>query len=155
MRDQRWVAEHHGGPLKKEQHRQLIQWACKCAEHVLPLIGGEIDVRLKNALLVAKAWAQGNASVGDARKAAVECHAAARKSADPVAKAVARCIGHAVATAHMADHSLGVIYALKAVKIAGKSVDEERTWQNEQLPPEIKDLILSTRGAKEKAFKIF
>ena len=32
--------------------------------------------------------------------------------------AVARAIGHTVATAHMADHSLGAaLYALKAVKI--------------------------------------
>ncbi len=154
MRDQRWVAEHRGGPLKKEQHRQLILWACECAEHVLPLLGGEIDVRLKNALLVAKAWAQGKATTGEAMKAAVEAHAAARASADPVAKAVARCIGHAVATAHMADHSLGVIYALKAVEIAGKPVNEEKKWQNEHLPPGIRELILSTRGAKEKAFQL-
>jgi len=31
----------------------------------------------------------------------------------------------------MADHSLGAtLYALKAVKIAGKSVDAERRWQS-------------------------
>jgi hypothetical protein len=154
MRDQRWIAEHRGGPLKKEQHRQLIRWACDCAEHVLPLVGREIDVRLKNALLVAKAWTQGKATTGEAMKASLGAHTAAREYSDPVAKAVARCVGHAVATAHMADHSLGVIYALVAVKNAEKSVNEERKWQNEHLPAEIKDLILSTRGAKEKAFKI-
>jgi hypothetical protein len=62
MRDQRFVAEHRGGPLKKEQHRQMITWACDCAEHVLPLFGKNPDERLKNALMVAKAWAQGTAS---------------------------------------------------------------------------------------------
>jgi len=37
MRDKRFIAEHRGGPLKKEQHYQLIKWACDCAEHVLCL----------------------------------------------------------------------------------------------------------------------
>jgi hypothetical protein len=46
----------------------------------------------------------------------------------------------------MADHSLGSAwYALKAVKMAGKSVDEERKWQDEQLPPEIRELVLTAR----------
>jgi len=146
MRDKRFIAEHRGGPLKKEQHFQLIQWACDCAEHVLPLFGEKIDERLIIALQVAKDWRQGNASVGDARKASIGAHAVARESSDQTAIAVARAVGHAVATAHMADHSLGPAwYALKAVKNAGKSIDAERKWQDEQLPSEIKDLVLTAR----------
>lgn len=62
---------------------------------------------------------------------------------------MARSVGHAVATAHMADHSLGAAwYALKAVKNAGKSIDAERKWQYEQLPSEIKKLVLTARKAK-------
>jgi hypothetical protein len=46
----------------------------------------------------------------------------------------------------MADHSLGPAwYGLRAVKAAGGSVEAERTWQNEQLPPAIKELVLSAR----------
>jgi len=149
MRDRRFIAEHRGGPLKKEQHYQLITWACDCAEHVLPLFGEINDERLEYALEVAKKWKQGKASVGDARKASVGAHDVARESLDPIAIAVARAIGHAVATAHMADHSLGPAwYALKAVKSAGKSVEAERKWQDKQLPPEIKELILSTRKSR-------
>jgi hypothetical protein len=150
MRDKRFIAEHRGGPLKMEQHYQLIQWACDCAEHVLPLFGKKIDERLKNALYVAKEWKQGNASVGDARKASVGAHALARESSNPTAIAVARSVGHVVATAHMADHSLGAAwYALKAVKNAGKSIDAERKWQDEQLPSEIKDLVLTARKSRK------
>ena len=69
MRDQRFVAQHRGRPLKKEQHCQLISWAIACAEHVLTPPGEKPDERLENALLVAKAWAQGNAPTGDAMKA--------------------------------------------------------------------------------------
>lgn len=155
MRDKRFVAEHRGGPLKKEQHRQLIKWACYCAENILPLFGKQIDERLKNVLKVAKEWEKENVTVGDAREASFLAHAVAKESNNPTAKAVARCVGQAVATAHMADHSLGAaLYALKAVKSVGKSVGEERKWQNEQLPPEIKELILSTREDKEKALSI-
>jgi hypothetical protein len=105
MRDQGFIAEHRGGPLKKEQHYQLITWACACRGNVLDLSGETTDERLKNALDVAKAWKQGNASVGDARNASVGAIAAANESSDPAAIAVARSAGHAVATAHMADHA--------------------------------------------------
>jgi hypothetical protein len=155
MRDKRFVAEHRNGVLKKEQHYQLIKWVCDCAEHVLPLYEGVVDEGLKHALFIAKEWTKGKASVGDARKAAVACHALARESLNPVSIAVARAVGHAVATAHMADHSLGgALYALKAVKNAGKSVDAERTWQNKQLPKEIRELVLTGMREKEKHFKI-
>jgi len=150
MRDKRFVAEHRGGPLKKEQHYQLIKWACDCVEHVLYLFGEKIDERLINALNVAKEWKQGNASVGDARKASLGAIAVANESSNPTTIAVARSVGHAVATAHMADHSLGAaLYALKAVKNAGKSVDAERKWQNKQLPSEIMELVLTAMSKKE------
>jgi len=155
MRDKRFVAVHRGGALKKDQHYQLINWACNCAEHVLHLFGEKIDERLKNALLIAKEWTKGKATLGDARNASVSAHALARESSNPIAVAVARAVGHAVvATAHMSDHSLGAaVYALKAVKNAGKSIDRERKWQNEQLPSEIMELVLTTRSKKEQGFK--
>jgi hypothetical protein len=150
MRDKRFIAEHRGGPLKKEQHYQLIQWACDCAEHVLHLFGETIDERLKNALQVGKEWNQGNASVGDARKAAESAHAVAHEASNPTAIAVAHSVGHAVATAHMADHSLGAAwYALKAVKNTSKSMDAERKWQDDQLPLEIKELVLIAREIRK------
>jgi hypothetical protein len=150
MRDKRFVAKHRGGPLKKEQHYQLMTWACNCAEHVLPLFGETTDDRLENALLIARTWAQGDASTGESMRASVSAHTVARASSDPTAIAVARSVGQAVATAHMADHSLGAAwYALKAAKYAGKSVDAERRWQDEQLLPEIKDLILTARMSRK------
>ncbi|MGF7117691.1 putative immunity protein [Methanobacterium oryzae] len=150
MRDKRFIAEHRGGPLKKEEHYQLMEWAANCSEHVLHLFGEKIDERLINALNVARRWRRGNASVGEAREVSVAAHRVARESSNPTAISVARSAGHAVATAHMADHSLGAAwYALKAVKNAGKSVDEERKWQDEQLPLEIKELVLTAREAKK------
>ena len=150
MRDKRFVAAHRGGPLIKEHHYQLIELACKYAEHVMPLFSTKIDDRLIHALLVARAWKQGKASVGDARKASLNAIAVANELSNSTDNAIARCIGHAVATAHMADHSLvAAWYALKAVKSAGKSIDAERRWQDELLPDEIKELFLTARENKK------
>ncbi len=147
MRDKRFVAIHRGGSLNKEQHSQLIKWAYKCAQHVLPLLGESIDERLNDALRVAMAWKRGEVSVGAARNASLEAIAAANESSNPAAIAVARAIGHAVATAHMADHSLKAAeYALKAIKASGKSIETERKWQDKQIPSNVKDLVLSARN---------
>jgi hypothetical protein len=155
MRDKRFVAEHRGGPLKKEQHRQLIRWAVNCVEHLLPLFAEKLDHRIYTALATAKAWELGNATVGEARKAAVGAIALANESTDPAYIALARAAGHAVATAHMSDHALGAaLYGLKVVKNTGGSVEAEREWQNEHLSPEIRELILTAMREKEKHFKI-
>jgi hypothetical protein len=106
MRDKGFIAEHRGGLLTKDQHRQLILWACKCVENILPLITDKVDKRLTNAIKIAKEWAQDNASLGDARNASFDAIAVANELTNPVEIAVARSVGHAVATAHMADHSL-------------------------------------------------
>lgn len=65
-----FITEHRGGPLKKEQHRQLMHWARECILHALPLFGEKLDERLEHTLAVAKTWEEGEASVGDARNAA-------------------------------------------------------------------------------------
>jgi len=155
MRDKRFIAEHRGGSLKAEQHRQFIKWGCDCVCHVLSLVGEKTDERLINALHIGMEWEKGNATVGEARKASLDCIALANELTNPVSIAVARTVGHAVATAHMADHALAAaLYALKVIKLSGNSVDEERKWQNEQLPLEIRELVLSTRRLKEKALNI-
>lgn len=151
MRDKRFVAAHRGGPLQKEQHYQLMKWAIGCSEHVLHLFGEPVDSRLIYALEVARAWPEGRATVGEARKASVACIAVARENLEvkPIAVFVARSIGHAVATAHAADHSMGAAwYALKAVKSSGCSVEDERLWQDAQLPEAIRELVITGRALK-------
>jgi hypothetical protein len=158
MRNPQFIAEHRGGSLTKEQHRQLMLWACLCAEHVLPLLGDDLDVRLEQALWKAHEWQNGNVSTGAAMKASVMAHQVARESSSPVSIAVARAFGHAVATAHMADHSLGAaLYALKVVSLSGKPVEEEREWQNKQLEvwsPKLKLLVQTTMQQKGKSFNL-
>jgi hypothetical protein len=146
MRNKRFIAEHRGGPLSKEHHRLLIQWACDCVSHALPLYAEASIERLKQALNTATAWQEEKASVGDARNASFDMIALAKELSDPASIALARATGHAVATAHMADHCLqAALYILKAVKAAGKSVEAEQHWQDKQLPTGIRELVLSAR----------
>ena len=155
MRDKRFVAEHRGGPLTKDKHKQLIMWACKCVENVLPLITNKIDERLTNAIKIAKEWTKDNVSVGDARNASFDAIAVANELTNPIEIAVARSVGHAVATAHMADHSLRAAeYALKAIKLAGKSVDIERKFQDKHLSLDITELVLSSRNNQNIKVKV-
>jgi uncharacterized protein GlcG (DUF336 family) len=104
----------------------------------LNLFGNTIDERLKNAIIIGNEWADEKATTGDAMKASLAAHVVARESSSPISIAIARSVGQAVATAHMADHSPGAaLYALKAIRNAGKTVETEREWQNKQLPSEI------------------
>lgn len=83
MRDKRFVAKHRGGPLSMDEHRLIALWAADCAEHVLRILYRvEADQRPFEAIRQARAWAKGEVSIGNARKAAIAAHGAARDSDD-------------------------------------------------------------------------
>jgi hypothetical protein len=158
-RDPRFVAIHRGGLLDEASHRLLASWAADCAEHVLPLFTAKYpeDDRPRRAIETARAWSRGETSVDEAREAALAAHAAARSATDAAAREVARAAGHAVATAHMADHELGAAaYAIKAVRLAALESDamaageRECRWQREHLPPAIRELVLSDEERRNK-----
>ena len=145
MRDRRFVAVHRGGPLKREDHVFLALWAADCAERVLCLFTHHSDdTRPKQALEIARAWADGKVKTGVAMKASLAAHAAAREVKDKAAIAAARAAGQAVATAHMADHSMGgLLYALKALEASGTSYRPELESQLAKLPTHLLDPVSS------------
>ena len=107
------------------------------------------DDRPRRAVEIARAWARGAVPVGDVQKAAVAAHAAAREATSKAATAAARAAGHAVATAHMADHCLGAAYyALKALDAAGAPTGGERAWQLKRLPDGVRELVVSALAAR-------
>lgn len=151
MRDRRFVAVHRGGTLEKQQQYDLMGWACTCARHLQPLADPQYAELLQQALSTGEGWPAGSSSAGDCMKAARRVHAAAREM-DSVSCAVARAVGHAVATAHAGDHALGpAIYGVKAAALAGKDPQAERQWEIKQLPITIRDLVL--HGLKQKERK--
>lgn len=160
-RDPRFVAIHRGGQLDVRTHRLLANWAADCAKRVLKLFTTTYpeDDRPRRAIKIAKAWSRGEATVGEAREAAYAAHAAAREATDPAARDVARAAGHAVATAHMADHELGAAaYAIKAVRASSAKADavalskRECRWQRAHLPEAIRELVLSDQQRRSSKF---
>jgi hypothetical protein len=141
-RDARFVTVRRGGTLEDEQHRLLAAWAADCAEHVLDYFCSQHpdDDRPRRAIEQARAWSRGEISMTQARQAAYAAHDAA-KIATGSARDAARAAGHAVATAHMADHELGAAaYAIRTVRAAApvdrrdEAGRSECQWQRERLP---------------------
>ena len=149
MRDKKWILEHRGGTLKKEQQKQLMKWAIDCVNHLLPLLDNNVNEKIINAINIGNNWIIENAKTGDAIKAAREILKYVRTLDNELEIAITRAAGHAVATAHMADHSLGPVkYGLDAIKIIGGSIDNEVKWQIKNIPNELEELVLE--GLKDK-----
>ena len=117
--------------------RSVVRFACDCAERACKR--ATADQRAYAAILAGRGWADGFVSVGEARKAASEAHAAARQTAVPSAQFAIRSAGHAAATAHVITH------AVAAADYAAKSAQdtlEERAWQYSHLT----SLLQALRG---------
>lgn len=126
--------------LSEADHKALALWAATCAEHVLPNFEDNRpgDLRTRDGIAAARAWARGQIKVGQARSAAFAAHAAARDTTDKQAQSAARAAGHAAAIAHVAGH------APHAADCAAKSASDpaiERQWQFEQLPETLRFLL--------------
>ena len=86
-------------------------------------------------------------------KASLASHAAARNTTDKAAVAAARAAGHAVATAHAADHSMGaLLYALKSLEAAELESENELHTQLEKLSDHLREQV--TSGIKLRLRKL-
>ena len=143
MRDKKWVLEHRGGLLKIDQQKQLMKWSIECVNRLLPLLNGNINEKIINAINIGNNWIIGKAKTGDTIKSAREILKYVRTLDNGLEIAITRAAGHAVATAHMADHSMGTVkYSLDAIKIIGGSIEKEVKWQIMNIPNEIEGLVL-------------
>jgi len=149
-RDPRFITIRRGGSLTDDKHHLLALWAATCAEHVLHLFESAkpSDSRPRHAIEQARAWTRGEITMSQARAAAGHAMAAARDLSG-AARHAAYAAGQAAAVAHVAAHELGAAaYAIKAARAAAPEGEGERTgrlecrWQREQLPDEIRELVL-------------
>lgn len=149
-RDPRFITIRRGGTLTDSDHQLLALWAAACAEHVLHLFetAQPSDVRPRQAIELARAWAGGKITMSQARTAGGHAMAAARAWRGAPRHA-AYAAGQAAVIAHVAAHELGAAaYAIKAVRAAAPTGDEEKAgrlechWQRAQLPEAIRDLVL-------------
>ncbi|MEU0076499.1 putative immunity protein [Micromonospora tulbaghiae] len=150
IRDPRFTTIRRGGTLTDEHHHLLALWAATCAEHVLGLFEAvrPDDPRPREAIEHARAWVRGEVRMMEARAAGGHAMGAARDLRG-AARNAAYAAGQAAVVAHVAAHELGAAaYAIKAVRAAapaglGQAAGrDECRWQRDQLPAEIRDLVL-------------
>lgn len=149
-RDPRFITMRRGGSLTDDHHHLLALWAAICAEHVLHLFESAkpADLRPRYAIEQVRAWTRGEITMSQSRTAAGHAMAAARDLSG-AARHAAYAAGQAAAVAHVAAHELGAAaYAIKAARAAAPEGEGESNgqfecrWQREQLPDEIRELVL-------------
>ena len=149
-RDPRFVTIRRRGTLTDSDHQLLARWAATCAEHVLELFEAArpADSRPRHAIECARAWARGEIRMTDSRTAAGHANGAARDLRG-APRFAAYAAAQAAAVAHVAAHELGAAaYAIRAMRAAARPAEAERAgrlecrWQRDQLPDEIRDLVL-------------
>lgn len=132
VRDLRMVTIRRGGTLRDEHHQLLARWAAECAEHVLALFETVQpgDARPRDAIVAARAWADGEMSMMQARTLGGHAMGAARPLRG-AARFAAYAAGQAACVGHVAEHDLGAAaYALKAVRSAsGVTCDDAANLQ--------------------------
>jgi hypothetical protein len=158
VRDPRFITLRRGGSLRDEDHRLLAIWAADCAQHVLHQFE-EVrpeDDRPRAAIELGRAWARGEVTWWVARTAAGHANAAARDLSG-AARHAAYAAGQAAAVGHVAAHELGAAaYAIRAVRAVAPEGDVEKAgrrecqWQREQLPAEIRELVLDDQRLRNE-----
>jgi hypothetical protein len=106
--------------IETQSKSTLANWAVDYSERVLlPLWNKHYpdDPRPQNALKAAREWLSGKIKLQEARKAILQCHAAAREAENNhVARSAARAIGQSASTVHSARHCIGLaLYGALAV----------------------------------------
>ncbi len=157
-RDPRFITIRRGGTLTDHDHRLLALWAAACAEHVLHLFEAARpeDLRPRQAIDQVRAWARGEVTMTQSRNAAGHAMAAARVLRGP-AREAAFAAGQAAAVPHVAAHELGAAaYAIRAVRAAAMEGERDEAgcrecrWQREQLPDEIRELVLDDQRLRNE-----
>ena len=164
VRDPRFVTIRRGGTLTDTDHHLLALWAAACAEHVLPLFEAARpgDPRPREAVEHARRWAAGEVAMMRARAAGGHAMGAARDLRG-APRFAAYAAGQAAVVAHVAEHELGAAaYAIKAAQAAASAGEEEAVrrlecrWQREQLPEEVRGLVLDDqRRRNELCWSVF
>ena len=153
-RDPRLVTVRRGGTLTDADHHLLGLWAATCAEHVLHLFDRDepSDGRPRAAIEAARAWARGELGMMEARARGGHAMGAARPLRGP-ARFAAYAAGQAACVGHVAEHDLGAAaYAIKAAQAASPHDPDarrrERDWQREQLPDEVRAVVLEDQARR-------
>jgi hypothetical protein len=150
----------------REDQRALATWAADCAERVLPIFENVYpnDERPRKAIEACRTWVRtGIFEMAEIRAASLAAHAAARDAkakGDEAACFAAHAAGQAVGTAHVAQHAYGAaLYALKAIAASNPMqaeirLEEERNWQSQHLPGNLREDVMERIIIQKKGKRI-
>jgi len=157
-RDPRFITIRRGGTLTDSDHQLLARWAATCAEHVLLHFESvrPSDARPRQAIERARAWTRGEITMSQCRAGGGHAMAAARVLSG-AARHAAFAAGQAAVVAHVAAHELGAAaYAIKAARAAAPAGETDSAgrlecrWQREQLPDEVRELVLDDQCSRNE-----
>lgn len=138
------------------ERREVARWAAASAERALPLLEtiAPADARPREAIEMARAFANGQGRSRNLTRVALAAHRAGREIGDPIGLAVARAASLAVATANIhgettigtLGHILGpAAYSALARELASggdtAAADAEVRWAIEHATPAIRDVV--------------
>lgn len=131
--------------LSEPERRLVAAWAADCVDRVLGLFEAESPGDSRPRALVARtrAYARGELDTAEEIRHRFAGGVKASEVKSPVAKAVARAAGQAVAVCHLCAHALSAAAcAVKAVELANpdqpEAAEKEIHWQLEHMPAEVR-----------------
>ena len=104
--------------IGQANRRALILWALELAEETARELAVKFpeDLRPREAIAAARAWASGEIKMPIAKQAILDCHTMAKELTDPADIARCHAVGQACSVVHTAGHALGYpIYALTSI----------------------------------------
>jgi hypothetical protein len=134
--------------LSEADRRLVAAWAADCVERVLGLFEAEApgDDRPRALIVRTRAFARGELNTAEEIRRRFAGGVGAGEVKSPVAKAVARAAGQAVAVCHMGAHALSAAAcAAHAIGLANpdrpEAVEDEIRWQLDHMSPEVRSVL--------------
>ena len=104
--------------IRSANRRALILWALELAEETVQQLERTYpeDIRPRETVETARAWAKGEIKMPIAKRAILNCHAMAKELANPADIARCHAVGQACSVVHTEGHALGYpMYELTAM----------------------------------------
>lgn len=129
--------------LDRQPRKAVILWALNLAEETVCVLKDRYpeEKRAENALVLTRLWAAGEIKMPIAKRAILDCHAAAKETRNPSDIALFHAVGQACGTVHTTGHAIGYpIYALTAL-IREKGTDDCEQLINQKIKSYIEELL--------------
>lgn len=106
--------------ISKQKHTAIVLWAFDCLQIPLDILNEKYpeEFAFQNAFDLSDKWARGEVKMPAAKRAILDCHAAAEKLGTPYDVALCHALAQGCSSVHVETHALGLVfYELTAIVI--------------------------------------